>query len=204
MATRTAANRTARRRMSLDDRRQEIVAAAADLFDRQGYANTSMDDIGRTVGIAKPTLYHYFPSKDQILASIHADFIDLLVDKHERRAKAGLPPQEQLREVMVDVLELMETHRGHVRVFFEHHRELPEALQPQIREQRDRYEADVAEAIAQGTGAGAFREVDPRLTALALFGMCNWAYQWYQADGPLRPREIANHFWEIFVRGIAT
>ncbi|MBM9469056.1 TetR/AcrR family transcriptional regulator [Nakamurella leprariae] len=189
--------------MSLDDRRAEIITSAAELFDRMGYSNTTMDDIGRTVGIAKPTLYHYFSGKDQILASIHEEFIDLLLEKNERRQQAGLAPEQRLLEVMVDIMELMETHRGHVRVFFEHHRELPEADQPAMRDKRDRYEAAVAHAIKQGTADGTFRDTDPRLAALALFGMCNWAYQWYQASGPLRPREIAYQFWDIFVRGIA-
>lgn len=203
MAQRPPGTRTARRRMSLDDRRQEIVGAAAELFDRSGYTSTTMDDIGREVGIAKPTLYHYFRSKDQILGSIHEEFIDLLLEKDERRQRAGLPPEQLLLEVMVDILELMETHRGHVRVFFEHHRELPDEQQPHIRDKRDRYEDAVARAIEQGTAAGTFRAVDPRLAALALFGMCNWAYQWYQPSGPLRPREIAYQFWDVFVRGVS-
>jgi AcrR family transcriptional regulator len=189
--------------MSLDDRKQEIVTAAAELFDRSGYASTSMDDIARTVGIAKPTLYHYFRSKDQILASIHEEFIDLLLEKDDRRRQAGLPPEQLLLESMTDILELMETHRGHVRVFFEHHRELPAQEQPHMREKRDRYEASIALSIERAVTLGTFREVDPGLSALAIFGMCNWAYQWYRSDGPLRPREIAYQFWDIFMRGVA-
>jgi hypothetical protein len=96
----------------------------------------------------------------------------------------------------------METHRGHVRVFFEHHRELPEDEQLEIRAKRDRYEAAITNTIKAGIGQGTFREVDARLTVLALFGMCNWAYQWYRSGGPLRPREIAFQFWDVFLRGL--
>jgi len=48
-------------------RRAEIVEIAARLFDRHGYHSTSMDDIAEAVGLRKPSLYHYFKSKDQIL-----------------------------------------------------------------------------------------------------------------------------------------
>ncbi|WP_205751888.1 TetR/AcrR family transcriptional regulator [Cryptosporangium phraense] len=195
--------RSARRQMSLDDRRQEIITAAAELFDRSGYSQTTMDDIAKTIGIAKPTLYHYFRSKEEILSSIHEEFIDLLLEKEERRQRAGLPPEQMLLEVMVDILELMETHRGHLRVFFEHHRELPDAAQPDMRAKRDRYEEAVTRTIKAGVTSGVFRDLEPRLTALGLFGMCNWAYQWYRAGGPLQPREIAFQFWDIFVRGVA-
>ncbi|MFI5956368.1 TetR/AcrR family transcriptional regulator [Cryptosporangium sp. NPDC051539] len=195
--------RSARRQMSLDDRRREIITAAAGLFDRDGYSRTSMDDIAKTVGIAKPTLYHYFRSKEEILSSIHEEFIDLLLAKEERRRRAGLPPEQMLLEVMVDILELMETHHGHLRVFFEHHRELPDAARPGMRAKRDRYEEAVTRTIEAGVTSGVFRDLEPRLTALGLFGMCNWAYQWYRTGGPLRPREIAYQFWDIFVRGVA-
>jgi AcrR family transcriptional regulator len=121
----TESVRQVRRRLSVDERRQEIVRTAADLFDRAGYSSTTMEDIAHAVGIAKPTLYHYFKSKDEILFWIHEEFIDLLINRHEQRLQALLDPNQLLLEVMADILELMETHRGHVRVFFEHHRELP-------------------------------------------------------------------------------
>lgn len=120
-----AADRLARRRLTTEERRQQIVDAAAELFDKVGYSNTSMEDIAAVVGVAKPTLYHYFPGKDAVLLEIHEEFIDLLNRQHAERVAAELGPEQLLLEVMADILELMRTHRGHVRVFFEHHRELP-------------------------------------------------------------------------------
>jgi len=200
--TASTPDRAMRRRMSLDDRRSEIVTAAAELFDRRGYANTTMDDIARTVGIAKPTLYHYFARKEDILCNIHEDFIDILLKKQARRERARLAPEQMLLEVMVDILELMRTHRGHVRVFFEHHRELPLEERRKIRQKRDAYEAAVIAVVQRGVEAGVFRDVDVRIAALGIFGMCNWAYQWYRADGSLEPREIAYQLWDMTIRGI--
>jgi AcrR family transcriptional regulator len=195
--------RAARRGMSTDERRREIVTTAAELFDDAGYTNTSMDEIAQAVGIAKATMYHYFASKDEILHSIHEEFIDLLIARHEQRlAAAGLRQDQLLLEVMADILELMETHRGHVRVFFEHHRELPDGDREAIRTKRDRYEDMVEGVIADGIKAGIFRDTDVHLAALATFGMCNWAYQWYRVGGRLRPREIAYHFWGFLVQGL--
>jgi TetR/AcrR family transcriptional regulator, cholesterol catabolism regulator len=191
-----------RRGMSTGQRRQEIVDRAAELFDDAGYASTTMEDIARTVGIAKPTLYHYFQSKDEILFWIHEGFIDPLIDRQRMRGEAGLSAEQQLMEVMADILELMETHRGHVRVFFEHHRELPAQQQETIRIKRDSYEHMVQDILRRGIEEGSFRDVDTQLTAFALFGMCNWAYQWYGVGGRLRTRDIALQFFAIFVNGI--
>jgi AcrR family transcriptional regulator len=197
------AQRAARRRMTSAERRQQIVKKAAELFDEGGYTSTTMDDIARVVGVAKPTLYHYFPSKDEILLAIHEEFIDLLISRHEQRTRTGLGPEQLLLEVMADILELMETHRGHVRVFFEHHRELPESERETIRVKRDTYEKFVVDLISDGIRTGAFRETDPHLATLAAFGMCNWAYQWYRSGGPLRSREVAYQFWSYFVHGLS-
>jgi TetR/AcrR family transcriptional regulator, cholesterol catabolism regulator len=60
----------------------------------------------------------------------------------------------------------------------------------------------IVDAIETGVAAGTFRPTASRLSALAVFGMCNWAYQWYRPDGDLRPREIAYQFWDLFLRGV--
>ena len=44
-----------------ENRREEILLAAQELFHRRGYANTSLDDIARAVGIKREGLYYYFP-----------------------------------------------------------------------------------------------------------------------------------------------
>jgi AcrR family transcriptional regulator len=188
--------------MSPAERRQQIISLAAGLFDQSGYSSTTMDDIAREVGVAKPTLYHYFPSKDDILHAIHEEFIDLLIGRHEARAGTGLRPEQLLLEAMADILELMETHRGHVRVFFEHHRELPAEARGPIRIKRDRYEKIVEDLIGEGMEMGVLRQTDPHLATLATFGMCNWAYQWYRPKGPQTIGQISEYFANLAVAAV--
>lgn len=194
--------RAARLKMTAEERKHQIVTTAASLFDQAGYSTTTMDDIAQAVGVAKPTLYHYFDSKDRILAAIHEEFIDLLISRHDERATAGLKPEQLLLEVMADILELMETHRGHVRVFFNHHRELPVEVQATMRAKRDDYERMVENLYIEGMAEGTFRKADAKLASLATFGMCNWAYQWFRPGGPMRTREIAYQFWGFLVHGL--
>src|SRR3954454_777694 len=54
------------RRAATEQRRCSILQAARAVFARQGYANTVVDDIATQAGIAKGTIYLYFPSKEQI------------------------------------------------------------------------------------------------------------------------------------------
>ncbi|RKS76637.1 TetR family transcriptional regulator [Actinomadura pelletieri DSM 43383] len=188
--------------MSKDERRAEIIRVAADLFEKLGYARASMDDIATAVGIGKPTLYHYFRSKSELLWYMHEELIDGLIESHLARVERGVGPAELLRGVIGDFLRNIVTRRGQCRVFFENHRELPDADLAVATEKRARYEAMVEDVIRDGIAAGTFREVDTKLFCLAIFGMSNWAYQWYHPDGKLTYDEIADAFWDYAYRGL--
>ena len=190
------------RKVNADEKRREIVASAAVVFDTDGYHTTNVDTVARVVGLKKPTLYHYFSGKDEILFWIHEEFIDLLIARQEAREAEALSPAESLRGAMTDVLGLMDTHRGHVRVFFEHHRELAPEHRGTIAAKRDRYAEMVEAEIVRGIRDGDFRPLDTRLATLALFGMCNWAYQWYRSGGARTSGEVAEFFWDLLIEGL--
>lgn len=186
-----------------DLRRAEVITLAARLFDERGYASVSMEQIAAAAGIAKPTLYHYFKGKDEILRGIHETSIDILLQRQDERVRLGLAPADLLLGAMTDIFGLMETHRGHVRVFFEHHRELPDAARSEIRVKRDRYQRLVRDAITDGVRAGSFRDVDPDVATLAVFGVCNWAYQWWRPGSGADPALTAQKMWDLIIRGLA-
>jgi TetR/AcrR family transcriptional regulator, cholesterol catabolism regulator len=161
-----------------------------------------MQDIAAAVGLRKPTLYHYFTSKDEILYWIHDEFIELLIARHTARVQVAADPEQEVLEVIGDILELMETHHGHVRVFFEHRRELPPAQHEAIERKRSHYQRLVSDSIARGVAAGTFRDVDVPLATLALFGVCNWSYQWYRTGGRLTSRQLADVFFDLLLHGL--
>jgi AcrR family transcriptional regulator len=185
-------------------RRSAVLRHAAELFDARGYHRTQMSEIAAAAGIRKTTLYHYFRSKDEILYWIHDEFIELLIARQEDNARTGLAPADQLLEVITDILQLMATHRGYVRVFFEHWRDLPLNSRTLIKARRDHYERLILEILRNGIADGSFRDLDPRLAAMAIFGSCNWAYQWYDRDGLLEVHDIARAFCDQFLHGIAS
>jgi AcrR family transcriptional regulator len=184
-----------------EDRRRQLVERAAALFDELGYHQTSVGDLAEACGIRKPTLYHYFSGKEEILFSIHDQFIELLMASQREREEQGVDPVDSLRGVMGDVLALLESHPGYVRVFFEHRRELSDEGRATIQAKRAQYQASVEELFRRGVDEGAFRDIDPTLATLVLAGMCNWAYHWYDAGGKLTTDEIADLFWSILLLG---
>jgi AcrR family transcriptional regulator len=51
------------RRLTAEQRRQQLVAVALELFAQRGYRATTMDDIAEAAGVTKPLLYQHFSSK---------------------------------------------------------------------------------------------------------------------------------------------
>src|ERR1700677_895257 len=77
-------------------KRREIAKAAAGLFYKQGYLATNVDEIARVAGLKKPSLYHYFAKKSDILYAIHEEFIDVLLYKQLARSDEDLLARESL------------------------------------------------------------------------------------------------------------
>lgn len=61
------------------ERRQELIAAARQLFYTKGYKNSSVNDIIQAVGVSKGAFYHHFESKTAVLEAIVAQMVDQIV-----------------------------------------------------------------------------------------------------------------------------
>ena len=65
-----------KRAPTFEAQREDILAAAARLFADQGFSATSMNQVAEACGVAKPTLYHYFQDKQELLAQ-SCEIVDL-------------------------------------------------------------------------------------------------------------------------------
>jgi AcrR family transcriptional regulator len=191
-------------RMDGTARRAQIRRVAAELFDANGYRETSMDAIADAVGIKKASVYYYFPSKDQLLVELHEEMIELIISAQEERVGAAdHTPQRMLLAIMTDLVTLQETHPGHLKIFFEHYRELPEPVRTTIAAKREHYRQLLIQVLRNGIECGDFAALDPEFTAMAVLGMCNWTYQWFRPGGTLTAAQVAERFWSLLQQGIA-
>ena len=53
-------------RMPAAERREQLLAVALDVFARQGFHETSMNEVAEAAGITKPVLYQHFDSKREL------------------------------------------------------------------------------------------------------------------------------------------
>jgi len=81
-------------------RRDQILAAAAELFARHGFHGVGIDDIGAAVGISGPALYRHFRSKDAMLGEMLTSISERLLEGGQNRVAASGDPAHALRELI--------------------------------------------------------------------------------------------------------
>jgi len=199
---RVEATGDSRRRANWQARRDAIIDTSARVFARGGYHATGITELCVANELGKGALYHYIGSKEELLAAIHDRVMDEVMVGADRVAVAGGSPSRQLAMLGDELLDVIHRYPDHVWVFLHEFPALTGDRAAQFRERRRRYEERVEAVLQAGVESGEFRDVQPRLTALAWLGMHNYTYLWLKSGGPLSARDVAKPFADIFMRGI--
>ena len=83
-------------RLPADQRRQQLLEVACDLFARSGFHDTSMDDIAEGAGVTKPVLYQHFPSKKALYGELLEDTGRRLLDHLARATSRATSGRERV------------------------------------------------------------------------------------------------------------
>jgi AcrR family transcriptional regulator len=189
-------------RSTLRERRREaIIRAAATAFNREGFYNTSMDDLAAALNTSKPTLYQFFENKQKLLYACHQHAMDhgeagLALahrDGKSGRDKLAIYCRRYMHGVMHDfgccaVLTYLD------------------ALQSDDRaaaiERRAKISAATREIIEEGLRDGSFASVDSKLASLFVLSVINWILIWYRPDGDKTRDEIVEAFIAMIDNGL--
>ncbi len=98
----------ARRRMGVEERREQLIAVALGLFSHRAPEEVSIDEIAEAAGISRPLVYHYFPGKQSLYEAALRRAADELaarfVEPHEG------PLGARLLRVMERFFDFVEEH----------------------------------------------------------------------------------------------
>jgi AcrR family transcriptional regulator len=88
---------TARRRLSPEDRRAELLALGAEVFGKRPYDDVRIDEIAERAGVSRALMYHYFPDKRAFFAAVVKDEADRLYTATNMDSATGLTMFEEIR-----------------------------------------------------------------------------------------------------------
>jgi TetR/AcrR family fatty acid metabolism transcriptional regulator len=157
------------RQAGSEEKRRVIIDAAVRVFARDGYHTSRVSDIAEEAGIAHGLLYHYFSSKEEVLATLFRENWGELLGRLERVEQSEEPADEKLRGIAKILLRSWRNDPDLVRVMV---REVARSshLQEQVDEIRAGF-ATIQRVIEQGQRDGLFRrDLDSRLASWVFYG----------------------------------
>ncbi|WP_024514680.1 TetR/AcrR family transcriptional regulator [Bradyrhizobium sp. Tv2a-2] len=184
-----------------DDIQAGILRNAARLFATRGYERSSVGDLVEACELSRGAIYHYFDSKEAILFAMLDSLVrSLLANLEQAVADGGAP-----LETFVRVIE----------AFVEHNARSPEeqivllndlgALQAEEQRQIVQTERKIVELVGKVlVSIDATKKMNrrnARVYTMMLFGMINYTYTWYDAKGPIKPKEFAQLAANLFLKG---
>jgi AcrR family transcriptional regulator len=184
-----------------DTQREQILARAAELFARQGYTATSMNQVALACGVSKPSLYHYVRDKYQLLVEIAEDHVNRLKELVARARQLPLDPTARVRELIGSFLEVYADAQAAHRVLTEDVKFLEPVDRERVLDAQREVVAAFAEAIAETRPELRASELHKPLTML-LFGMMNWMFTWLQPGGKLTHAAMAPIVADLFFGGL--
>jgi len=183
--------------------KKEVIAkAATKLFAAQGFERTPVRKIAEKVDLSVPGMFHYFPSKEDILNEIMIGFMEEGFRKLKEINSDDMGPVERVEgfcKFYVDhyagnqdlltilVSEWKYLSREHRQVFFDKQRGYVDALKKLFSTLADQ---------------GLLKPVDPSVLTFMFFGMVLWTYSWYDPKGKLGLEELGGIFSDVFLRGV--
>lgn len=202
----TATNRTSRKAA----RPGEIAAAALAAFAENGFAATRMEDVAKRAGVAKGTLYLYFPTKEELFfAVVREALVPRLAELEAWVTAQDAPAPTVLRGLLERASGLADAGVAAIpRLVLAEAGRNPAIARFYAREVVARGVAMIAGILARGVARGEFRAVDPIAMAPVVVAPVLLALLWLDtmgrhAPGPFDPRAMFDAHVGNLLRGLA-
>jgi AcrR family transcriptional regulator len=188
---------TAGRMPRQDNRRVQLLDAAARLFCDRGFHATSMRDIAKAVDMLSGSIYYHFDSKQEMLLAVYAEGARRIGELVDAAVERETDPWNRLEAAGAAHLNALSvTHRDYAQVMI---RTLPQeanGIGNQLRDIRRDYEAKFRRLIE---ALPLPPDVDRHYLRLMLIGALNWSHVWYKPGGD-RPEIVAKAFIQTLRR----
>ncbi|ACU70468.1 transcriptional regulator, TetR family [Catenulispora acidiphila DSM 44928] len=186
--------------MSLAERkrqlvRDELAEAALRLLARQGFEETTVDDLAAAAGVSRRTFFRYFASKEDVVISSVVVVTEGIVAEVAARP-ADEPPAVAIREAVKTVtLEDFAENREKSVALIRHTQNIP-ALRARFAERQDLLRDDLAAVLARRAGRDTIAPRDQFAAGLGLLAFVGALQYWAASDGRADPAAVLDSAFE--------
>lgn len=177
--------------------REVVLNAAVSNFMTLGFHGTSMRDIARDAGVTVASIYHHFPSKQEILQDIMTTSLVDVIAATRRAVIAESSPTAQLRALMTAWVLFHTNRQAEALIGASELRSLDKGGRRLVVALRDEQEQLFREVIERGVAHGELLTPYPREAARAIITMGSSIASWYRAGGDATPDEMARRYADL-------
>ncbi|MDA4848189.1 TetR/AcrR family transcriptional regulator [Hoeflea poritis] len=164
--------------------RREILDAAARLFLKNGYGDTSLRELANEVGMKAGSLYYHFASKEQLATEVLGIGVKGVAEAVSARlddAGGGASPSQRVSIAIRAHLDAILNDSGYTSAHIRCFPYTPANVQAQLRAVRRDYE-DIWTGLIDDLLGPRRNEDDARYLRLAVLGALNWSLEWFDPE----------------------
>ena len=194
-------------RLSGSERVDQIYSIAAQMICEKGFDATSMSAIAEAVGITKAGVYHFIPSKKELLFAIMSYGMDTLEAAVVKPAREVADAEKRLRFIITThsmLIARSSNDDGHspVTILVEEELGLSPAHRRKLRNRKRVYVELIRSTLEQLQSDAKLKDIDLTAAAFSLLGMIMWLARWFRPDGKLSREQVAEEICKIALGGL--
>lgn len=182
-----------------DAKTRLIKDVAAKHFAKAGYPAAKLADIAKSCGVSKSMLYHYFPTKDDLLSSMINEHLDTILSSLEGSDSDTKSVSALFNDFLIIFLQKSANSRQRNVVAMSEAKYLSQKHLKKIRKK---------ELKVLGILLNLLRKMNPNLEgslykpyALMLLGILNWTDTWFDSSGTLSRESLVDRVGDLFLKG---
>ena len=181
-------------------KRQAVLKAAVEMFNERGFHATSLEDVATSLGVSKPTIYHYLGNKDQVLLECVKIGLEQLLEAASAARKEPGRGIDRLEKFLCRYAQINMEPFGRCVIRTPEETISPDNL-PTYRSLKRKIDTAMRELIEEAITDGSVAPIDSKLAAFVFAGALNWPARWHSPGGKQKPAELARKLVEVLALG---
>jgi AcrR family transcriptional regulator len=177
-------------RLPREERRNQLLAAASDIFVMRGYHAAGMDEISERAGVSKPVLYQHFPGKLELYLAVLEHYLDSLLTGVRNALNSTEDNRQRISAAIAAYYDFVDDESQGFRLVFESDIRSEPKVAKRVEETLEACADEIFALISQDSGLDAARS---RIIAVGLVGVSQQTARWWlDADRPITKAEAVD------------
>jgi len=193
-------------RLSREQRAAEILRQARIVFCEKGFDETLVSDIAERAGVVEGSVYHYFPTKRDLLIKTVEEWYTGLISGYDQRLQTIVGTWNRLRFMIWGHLYVIHDEPEMAKLIINEIRPGPEYRETAIFTLNRDYTRRTLGIIDDAVASGEFRPGVSRdvVRAMIYGGVEHYAFAFLRGEGDYSPDTAADALTDLIYRGLAT